>query len=374
MNTIESSKEENSSDIVLKTGSEEIRISGSLTKESAPALYFRLKKAGLPSGVKRIDLRGLTRVDTSGVALIEWLRKTAEGDPSLDYEGVSSEIAKLIEEFTSKAAQGETEKEVPDGLLEKLGGRLFDGFESSGRFLVLMAEIFYWSAAGIFSKAQRRAGSVFDQCRVIGLQSLPLIALLSLILGVILSLQSAIQLRTFGANIYVADLMAISMVTEMGPMMSAILIAGRSGSAIASEIATMKVSEEIEALQVMGIDPLRYVVVPKFLAITLTIPLLVAFSIYLGVSGGILVGFSSLDIAPSIFLSRSAAAVSSADIVKSLTKSVFFGWVIVVISSHFGFSVSGGAEEVGNATTQAVVYSIISVIVLDALFSLTSLV
>jgi phospholipid/cholesterol/gamma-HCH transport system permease protein len=224
------------------------------------------------------------------------------------------------------------------------------------------------------SRAQRRAWSVLEQCLVIGVQSLPLIALLSLILGVILSLQSAIQLRTFGANIYVADLMAISMVKEMGPMMSAILVAGRSGSAIASEIATMRVSEEIEALEIMGVDPIRYVVVPKFLGITLTIPLLVAFSIYLGIGGGILVGLLSLEIAPEIFFSRAAASVSSMDVVVSLTKSVFFGWVIVIISSHFGFSVSGGAEEVGRATTQAVVYSIISVIVLDALFSLTSLI
>jgi phospholipid/cholesterol/gamma-HCH transport system permease protein len=136
----------------------------------------------------------------------------------------------------------------------------------------------------------------------------------------------------------------------------------------------MRVSEEIEALEIMGVDPIRYVVVPKFLGITLTIPLLVAFSIYLGIGGGILVGLLSLEIAPEIFFSRAAASVSSMDVVVSLTKSVFFGWVIVIISSHFGFSVSGGAEEVGRATTQAVVYSIISVIVLDALFSLTSLI
>jgi phospholipid/cholesterol/gamma-HCH transport system permease protein len=388
-------------------------IGGPLTKEHVPRLFAGLRKTDLPAQLRRIDLSGVTRLDTSGIALLEWLRERGARDtagpardgrstedaagpspgggvqpgeggsetgPSpgglleIDASGAPEEAAKLLGEFLGEGGKRAPSEERRGSPLEQMGEGVVGGIGGAGRLAVLTAEIFYWSVIGVFSRAQRRAMSVMEQCWIIGVQSLPLIALLSAILGVILSLQSALQLRTFGANIYVADLMAISMVTEMGPMMSAILVAGRSGSAIASEIATMKVSEEIEALEVMGITPIRYVVVPKFLAITLTIPLLVGFSIYLGIGGGILVGMTTLEIAPAIFISRSADAVAISDIVRSLTKSVFFGWVIVVISSHFGFSVSGGAEEVGNATTQAVVYSIISVIILDALFSLTSLI
>ncbi len=350
-----------------------IVISGSLTKESVPAIQKRVRTREIAEPFRGVDANGLSKIDTSGVAFLEWLRERSGGKAVIDYSRVDDDISKLIDEFLSDPHESGAAEAARTGLLEKLGERFYAAAGALGRLTLLTAEIFYWSVAGIFSKAQRRAHSVLEQCWLIGVQSLPLIALLSIILGVILSLQSAIQLRTFGANIYVADLMAISMVTEMGPMMSAILIAGRSGSAIASEIATMKVSEEIEALQVMGIEPIRYVVVPKFLAITLTIPLIVAFSIYLGIGGGLLVGALSLDIAPQIFISRSTEVVAVMDVLISLIKSVFFGWVIVVISSFYGFSVSGGAEEVGNATTQAVVVSIISVIILDALFSLTKL-
>jgi len=373
-----------------------LSFSGRLDKRSVAPLYASIRKEGLPPQIETVDLHGVEGIDTSGVAFLEWLRETAGKQVALEYAGCSERVVKLIDEFLeprdepgatpnsdtttaepsedgSADAAAEAAAGGEPGFFERLGGAILVRFEGLGRLLVLTAEIFYWSAVGLFSRAQRRAWSVVEQCLAIGVQSLPLIALLSLILGVILSLQSAIQLKTFGANIYVADLMAISMVKEMGPMMSAILVAGRSGSAIASEIATMRVSEEIEALEVMGIDPIRYVVVPKFLGITLTIPILVGFSIYLGIAGGILVGLFSLDIGPEIFFGRAAASVTVVDVVQSLIKSVFFGWVIVVISSHFGFSVSGGAEEVGRATTEAVVYSIISVIVLDALFSLTSM-
>ncbi|MFO7850260.1 MAG: MlaE family lipid ABC transporter permease subunit [Spirochaetia bacterium] len=356
-----------------KTEKTRIVLSGSLTKESVAPLFRHWRKSGIPREINAIDVNGITTLDTSGIALLEWMRDTAGGEPKILYEKCPKEIGKLLEEFLISSRTRPASEAPPVSYFEKAGGRFFAFIDGAGQYIVLTAEIFYWSVAGILSAAQRRKHSVIEQCRIIGIESLPLVALLSIIIGVILSLQGAIQLRTFGANIYVADLMAISMVTEMGPMMSAILVAGRSGSAIASEISTMKVSEEIEALQVMGIDPIRYVVVPKFLAITLTLPILVIFSIYLGIGGGVLVGATSLEISPNIFIARSMEVVTSTDIIKSLLKSTFFGWVIVINSSYFGFSVSGGSEEVGKATTLAVVYSIIAIIVLDALFSLTIL-
>ena len=348
-------------------------LSGTRTRESVPSLYAQLKKEKQLSEIKVVDINGVEQIDTNGVACIEWILDIAGGDVQVYSDECSEAVAKVLDEFLSTSAPETTEPStVSPGFLEHLGERIFELLFSASRFIVLTAEIFYWSVVGVVQTGQRKKQSVVEQCWIIGVQSLPLVALLSIILGVILSLQSALQLRNFGANIYVANLMAISMVNEMGPMMTAILLAGRSGSAIASEVATMKVSEEIEALEVMGIDPIRYVVVPKFLAITLSIPLLVAFSIYIGIAGGVFVGATSLDITPTIFISRSIDAVHLVDVVKSLMKSVLFGWIIVVIGSYFGFSVSGGSEEVGRATTLSVVYSIITIIILDGLFSLTT--
>ncbi len=395
-------------------------LQGPVTSQTVPELFAYYRKKGVSPEIERIDLSQVSVMDTSGAAFAEWLAgrpgtassssgsgSSSDSSISRDSSGASPEIQKLLEEFTARPAppsnpassqpaessssqpsasqpapaENQAKHTRPHPLhsslaslansIAALGESLIKSFQGLGHFLILLAEVAFWSAAGTFRQGQRRKNSVLEQCWIIGVQSLPLVALLSIILGLILSLQSALQLRTFGANVFVADLMAVSMVTEMGPMMTAILIAGRSGSSIASEVATMQVSEEIDALRVMGIDPIRYVIVPKFLAMTVTIPLLVIFSIYLGIGGGVVVGMTVLDVTPNIFLGRVTAIIDVLTVLRSLAKSILFGWMIVVIGSHFGFSVSGGSEEVGLATTKAVVYSIISVILVDALFSMT---
>ena len=149
------------------------------------------------------------------------------------------------------------------GIFESIGAGLIDAFNAFVQTLVMAADIFYWSFVGLFQHSGQRKGSFTQQGIALGIQAVPVVGLLSLIIGFILSLQSAAQLRNFGANVFIADLLSISLVREMGPMMTAIIVAGRSGSAIASEIASMQVSEEIDALRMMAINPIRYVVVPK---------------------------------------------------------------------------------------------------------------
>ncbi|MBU0567119.1 ABC transporter permease, partial [bacterium] len=220
----------------------------------------------------------------------------------------------------------------------------------------------------------QRRGSTIAQSLLIGVDALGIIGLLSLIIGLILALQSAAQLRQFGASIFVADLIAISMVREMGPMMTAIIVAGRSGSSIAAEIATMKVTEEIDALKMMAINPIRYVVVPKLHAITICMPFLVVISTIIGIVGGLIIAVTYLDLSVISYFNEAIGVLSLKDVLVSLTKSIFFSWVIVIIASYYGFKVQGGAEGVGKATTASVVASIFAVIVLDALFSLIFLV
>ncbi|MCK5684793.1 ABC transporter permease, partial [bacterium] len=240
--------------------------------------------------------------------------------------------------------------------------------------LILCSDIFTAAFFSIFNTKGRKKGSIINQAVILGVDAFGIIALLSFIIGVILAMQSAAQLRQFGAGIFVADLIAVSMVREMGPMMTAIIVAGRSGSAIASEIATMKVSEELDALKMMALDPVYYVITPKFLAISFTMPMLVMISMVVGILGGLTVGMTYLDLSAHAYILESFYFLTLEDLFVGLSKSVIFAWVIVIISSFFGLRAEGGSEGVGKSTTSSVVVSIFAVIVLDAIFSLIFLV
>jgi len=196
------------------------------------------------------------------------------------------------------------------------------------------------------------------------------VVLIAFLIGFILALQSAAQLRQFGANIYVADLIAIAMVSEMGPLITAILVAGRSGSAITAEIATMKVSEEIDALTVMGVDPIPYLIVPKLYALVITLPLLTVFANIIGILGGAIIGVTYLDISIYPFFKEVFSVLRYKEIITGLVKSLSFSIIILLTATYFGFKVKGGAEGVGRVTTASVVASIFFVIVADSILGL----
>lgn len=236
--------------------------------------------------------------------------------------------------------------------------------------LILISESVYWSIVGIWNRKGHRPGAAQAQALKIGVGALPVVLTVAFLIGVVLALQAAVQLRQFGANIYVADLVCISMAREMGPLMTAIILAGRSGAAIAAEISTMNVTEETDALVVMGIRPIRYIVVPKILGITLTIPLLSILATVVGISGGLVASIGALDITPQSFILEAKTALFLKDIITGQIKSLIFAWLIVICAAFFGFRASGGPEGVGRATTSAVVASIFAVIVADALLGL----
>jgi phospholipid/cholesterol/gamma-HCH transport system permease protein len=205
---------------------------------------------------------------------------------------------------------------------------------------------------------------------LIGMNALPIIALISFLIGFILALQSSAQLRQFGASIYVADLIAISMTREMGPIMTAIILAGRSGSSFTSEIANMVVTEETDALQSMGLNPIKYVVVPKVHAIIITTPMLTILSMIIGIAGSFLVGLTYLNIAVVPFYQEVVEALIFKDIITGLVKSFIFAWIIVTVGAYYGLNVKGGSEGVGRATTASVVTSIFLVVLADSILGL----
>lgn len=194
--------------------------------------------------------------------------------------------------------------------------------------------------------------------------------LIAFLIGVVVGLQSAAQLRNFGAQVFIADLITISMIREMGPLITAILVAGRSGAAIAAEVATMQVTQEIDALRTMGLNPTRYIVVPKFVAMTVSLPCLTTLAGALGIFGGYLMTLAYLDIGTTVYWSRVGSSLALDDVLLGFLKSLAFAWIIVVVAAYRGFQAQGGAESVGRATTASVVSAIFWVIVADAGFSI----
>ncbi len=203
-----------------------------------------------------------------------------------------------------------------------------------------------------------------------GPDAVPIVSILGFLMGAILAFQAAIQLRKFGANIFVADLVSVATCVEMGPLMTAIIASGRSGAAYAAHIGTMQVTEEVDALRVMGIDPIRYLVAPRVLALALMLPCLTIVADILGTLGGCLVSAFALDLTPVTYINQVHKILEVSDVMKGLTKSFVFGIEIALIGCLKGFQVRGGAEGVGTATTSAVVTCVFVLTVTDAVFAM----
>lgn len=202
-----------------------------------------------------------------------------------------------------------------------------------------------------------------------GVDALPIVALISFLLGLIMAFMSSVQLKQFGANIYVASLVALAMIRELGPIMTAIIVAGRTGSSFAAEIGTMKISEEVDALFTMGFDPTQYLVVPKILACVIVVPILVLFSDLFAILGALVVGVFMLDLTANAFITETIRTLTLVDVSIGLIKSSVFAVLISWIACLRGFRVSGGATAVGQATTSAVVSGIFLIIASDTIFA-----
>jgi phospholipid/cholesterol/gamma-HCH transport system permease protein len=226
-----------------------------------------------------------------------------------------------------------------------------------------------WRTCARILLARVRLSHTTQQLVRTGADSVPIVAVMCFLVGLILAMQAAYQLEPFGATIYVADLLAVSMTREMGPMLTAIIVTGRSGSAIAAELGTMKVSEEIDALRTMGIDPIHLLVVPRTLALMVAVPCLTLIADAVGIAGGLSIAVTALKLSAVQYLKETADALVMKDLLTGLVKSLFFGLIIAQVGSYQGLRVSGGAEGVGRATTTSVVSSIFLIILADLAFT-----
>jgi len=231
--------------------------------------------------------------------------------------------------------------------------------------LKLFGEILYWIFIGPFKGKTAQRLNVFQQMMFVGLSSIVIVFFVDLFTGIVLAMQSAYVLQKMGAELYVASLVSVSLCRELGPVLTGLVIAGRVGSAIAAELGTMKVTEQIEALETMAINPVRFLATPRFLALLLMLPALTILGDLAGIFGGFIVGTKSLGINPDLYIQISFKYLELKDIFTGLLKAGVFGIVIALVSCYEGLNTKGGAEGVGRATTRSVVLSFILIIAAD---------
>jgi phospholipid/cholesterol/gamma-HCH transport system permease protein len=231
----------------------------------------------------------------------------------------------------------------------------------------LLGGLVYWLVIGPWQGHFPRRKSIFQQVIFVGLRSVVIVFFVNFFTGIVLAMQSAYQLQKMGALLYVASLVAVSLCRELGPVLTALVVAGRAGSAIAAELGTMKVSEQIEAIDTMAIDPVRMLVCPRFLALLLALPVLTILGDLSGIFGGFIVGTNSLNINPDLYMQTTFKYLQIKDIYTGLIKSFVFAMIIALISCYEGLNTKGGAEGVGRATTRSVVFSFILIILADCI-------
>ena len=283
-------------------------------------------------------------------------------------EKLKNEIFYPKVELAPDAVEKAEQNEKP-ALSERLGGSLLKLGDIVLYFCVIMVDMVFYSIQSIFNRKFILKDDTTKNAYYIGYLAIPIVFLLAFLIGFTIALQAAIQLAKMGGQSMIALMSTMIMTKELGPLITAIIIAGRTGSSIAAEIGTMVVMEEVDALKTMGVKPLKFLLVPKFWAFTFVMPVLTLIADIAGIFGGFVIA-SAYSIPVSAFLTDLVDALQMKDIWWGTVKSISFAWVILAVGSFKGLNVRGGADAVGRATTESVVVSIFMVVAIDAVFSL----
>ncbi|MCK4761685.1 MAG: ABC transporter permease [Candidatus Aminicenantes bacterium] len=336
--------------------------------ENVSALFAEIKDLDTDTPLQ-IDLKDMEDFDSSGIAFFNYLKKNF---PHVSFSNVRPAVQKALDLFApcgETDGRGHGHRSVGERLTA-LGGRAFKFEDSLKKFLVLLVDEIYHSFQYLLKRRGVYPGEILNQLYFMAYNSFPIVTLICFLIGITISITSAEQLRSFGADIYLADLVGFGMVRELVPLMTGIILAGKIGASITAEISSMKVLEEVDALKTMGLIPEKFLMVPRLTAITLAVPLLVVLADLVGILGGVIVGWVVSGIPPGVFFREMFTVVELSDFFIGLMKTLVFGWIVVISSGYKGFSVERGAVGVGIATTESVVLSISLIIVSDCVFAL----
>ena len=320
----------------------------------------------------QLDISAVTSFDTSAAAiLIDLMKQSMKDGIILTFTGNTEKFDNFLQMLDMDDLVGRdwehTHKRTSFPVY--IGEEVIEFFHDTRDIIVFLGGLLHGLYDAVRHPGRIRWSELFYFMEQSGSNALPIVALISFLIGFVMAYQSASQFQQYGAEIYVADLIGLIITRELGPVMVAIIIAGRSGGAFSAEIGTMKVSEEIDALSVMGFDTFRFLITPKIIALNLMLPCLTLLGDIIGIAGGLLVGVTTLNLTFTQYMNETYLAVGLSDISFGLVKSVIFGFLIAGIGCYRGMQVTGGADSVGRQTTSAVVTSIFAIIFCDALFA-----
>ncbi|MFY0616337.1 ABC transporter permease [Shimia sp.] len=360
--------------VVPEGDARRVELSGALVTEHLAALEIPFAQVDPNGSPVRIDLSALSVIDTGGAWMVAQLRaRLLEAGSAVDIVGGAADHIALID--TVAAATPQEEPEDVEAAhrwtwVEALGESVVSGYQSVLSFISFLGQ----TIAGIVGELARphklRWASLVTHMQDVGLSAVPIVALMGFLIGVVLGFQGASQLQQFGAEVFVVELISISVLRELGILLTAIIVAGRSGSAFTASVGSMKVQQEVDAMQTLGLDPIRVLVVPRVLALLIMLPLLGFVANLFGLFGGALMSWFSLDVSPGMFITRLHDTTDVKHLLVGMIKAPFFALMIGVVACWQAFQVQGSSTSVGRRTTQSVVQGIFLVIAIDALFSI----
>jgi len=350
----------------------EMNCVGAWTLRGIASLEARLEALSWPAErALSIDCSAISAMDTSGAWLLHRTLRTLERrDQHVELHGLRAEFDALLKLIASRVPGAQAPAPPAPGALTKIGQQAWIGLGHGLGMLSFLGETTIALFRSLTQPRRIRWKPILHNLQTGGFEALPITGLLSFLLGIVIAYQGAEQLRRFGANIYIADLVGLSMVRELSPLITAIIVAGRSGSAYTAQIGTMKVTEEIDALRTIGIAPLDLLVLPKVLALIVALPLLTVYTDVMGIFGGMVMARAQLDVSFGTFVDRLDDAITLRSYLIGIGKAPVFAAIIALVGCYQGFQTTGSADSVGRQTTKSVVQAIFLVIVTDALFSI----
>jgi phospholipid/cholesterol/gamma-HCH transport system permease protein len=348
-----------------------IRIAGDLRMHDAASIWKDLRKETKDaSGPLTFDLRSVEAADGGVMALLVELRaELATRGVKAELVNANERVETIVNLYSGHDGVAKKTKRKPEGTIAQVGRSSVEVKDEAKGILDFFGSMVL---AGITLIRHPRAGhwkEVMPLMEKTGADAVPIVVLINFLVGFVMAFQSAKQLKMFGANIYVADLVGISLTRELAPLMTAIIVCGRSGAAFAAEIGSMKVNEEVDALRTLGLTPFGWLVVPRIVALMIVVPILTLLADFIGISGGLVVGITDLDLTPQGYMIETLKAVRGMDVFSGVVKSLVFSVAIALIACQQGFAASGGAEGVGKRTTSTVVTSLFALVLIDALFT-----
>ncbi|MCE9661703.1 MAG: MlaE family lipid ABC transporter permease subunit [Burkholderiales bacterium] len=353
----------------------ELRCHGNWSVHTVAALERVLTQLRWPeSGDAVVDGSGITALDTSGAWLLH--RTIAERGArggKLRLQGFRAEFTALLQLLAARGLPLQVPTARVPPWLERVGRRVWSGVTGFRGYLAFVGESALALVSALRHPQRLRWRTILHNVQIAGVDALPITGLLSFLMGLVIAYQGADQLQRFGANIFVVDLVSLAMLRELSPLLTAIIIAGRSGSAYTAQIGTMKVTEEIDALRTIGVGAQDLLVVPKVIALVIVMPLLTVYTDVTGVLGGMVMAKLKLGVGFEAFFDRLDEAIQLSSYWTGLAKAPVFALIVALVGCYRGFQVGGSADSVGAQTTMSVVQSIFLVIVTDALFSIVFL-